>query len=183
MYKRLVTILLIVVTLTGCNPFYSVEQSNIERGYRWLRRGENEKAIATFNHTIQNYPQSVLAHTGLADALFEARKDIEAVNSYNTAIDLLKKNVSISKNKPPGEAEIVGKRFFSYQNQGLDFPHGLEAYLYLRRGTALRELAHSDASHSQELRSKAMNDYDHVLSIAPNYEKAIEQRNKLIHER
>ena len=169
--------LLVVITISGCNPFYSVEQSNVERGYRWIHRGENERAIATFKQTIQKYPESVLAHTGLADALYEAQKDTEAIDSYSIAIDLLKKNKPASENKPFGEAEIVGKRSFSYQNQGLKFPHGLEAYLYLRRGTALKEKALRDAGHSQELFSKAMQDYDYAIALAPNYEEARAQRN------
>jgi tetratricopeptide (TPR) repeat protein len=179
MRKLIIIYLLVIMTLSGCNPFYSVEQSNVERGYRWIRRGENEKAISTFKQTIQKYPESVLAHTGLADALYEAKRDIEAIDSYNTAIDLLKKNKLASENKPSSEDEIDGKRFFSYQNQGLKFPHGLEAYLYFRRGTALKEIALRDASHSQELFSKAMKDYDHAIALAPNYEEAIAQRNIL----
>ena len=104
----------------------------VERGYRWVHRGEMDKAIDTFEMTIQKYPQSALAHLGLADALFEAQKDREAVDSYSHAMSLLEKTKPKSDSGAPGETEVIGERFFSYQNQGLKFPHGLEAYLYLR---------------------------------------------------
>ena len=120
-----------------------------------------------------------MAHLGRADALFETQKYREAVDSYNTAIALLEKDKCPADNKTSSEAENTGKRFFSYQNQGLEFPHGLDAYLYLRRGIALKEMAGRDTEHYQELVSKAMADYDHAIALAPNYEEAIVQRNSL----
>ncbi|RFC32356.1 MAG: hypothetical protein DID92_2727745349 [Candidatus Nitrotoga sp. SPKER] len=34
--------------VAGCNPFYSVEQSNIERGYRLIEHDQYDQAISTF---------------------------------------------------------------------------------------------------------------------------------------
>lgn len=179
MTSRLIPICTLAIALAGCNPFYSVEQSNIERGYRWVHRGEMDKAIATFEMTIQKYPQSVLAHLGLADALFEARKDREAVDSYTHAMSLLEKTRPKSDGGEPGETEVIGERFFSYQNQGLKFPHGLKAYLYLRRGNAFESLATRDFRLNREYFSKAIADYDKAIELAPKYEEAKKQRNRL----
>jgi tetratricopeptide (TPR) repeat protein len=172
--------LLFLAAFVGCNPFYSVEQSMVERGYRWVHRGEMDKAIATFEMTIDKYPQSVLAHLGLGDALFEARKDREAADSYTRAISLIEKAKPKSELGTSGETEAVGKRFFSYQNQGLRFPHGLEAYLYLRRGGAFESLAILDSQLNCEYFSKALADYDKAIKLAPKYEEAQRQRNRLI---
>ena len=177
---RLISIGVLAIAIAGCNPFYSVEQSRVERGYRWVRRGEMDKAIATFELIIQKYPQSVLAHVGLADALFETRKDEEAIDSYTRAMSLLEKTKPKSDSGAPGETEVIGKRFFSYQNQGLKFPHGLEAYLYLQRGGAFKSLATRDSRLNHEYFSKAIADYDKAIELAPNYEEAQKQRNRLL---
>ena len=180
MTRRLIYIGVLTTILAGCNPFYSVEQSMVERGYRWVRRGEMDKAIDTFEMTIQEYPQSVLAHLGLADAFFEARKDREAVDSYTHALSLLEKTKPKSDGGTTGETEVIGERFFSYQNQGLKFPHGLEAYLYLRRGGAFESLATRDSRLNLEHFSKAIADYDKAIELVPQYEAAKKQRNRLL---
>ncbi len=180
MIHRLMPIGLLAIALAGCNPFYSVEQSGVERGYRWIHRGKMDKAIATFEMTIQKYPQSVLAHLGLADALFEKRMDREAVDSYNRAMSLLEKAKPKSENGTSGKIEVVGKRFFSYQNQGLRFPYGLKAYLYFRRGGAFESLATCEPRLNREYFSKAIADYDIAIELAPKYEEAIKQRNRLL---
>ena len=180
MKLRFILIGVLAAALAGCNPFYSIEQSMVERGYRWVRRGEMNRAIATFEMTIQNYPQSVLAHLGLADALFEARKDREAVDSYTRAISLLEKAKPKSEGGAPSEPEVIGKRFFSYQNQGLKFQHGIEAYIYLRRGDAFESLATCDSQLNREYFSKAIADYDKAIALAPKYEEAKKQRDRLL---
>lgn len=180
MKRKLIPIGLLAIALMGCNPFYSVEQSGVERGYRWIHRGETDKAIATFETTIQRYPQSVLAHLGLADALFEKRKDREAVDSYTRAMFLLEKARPKSEGGTSGENEVVGKRFFSYQNQGLKFPYGLKAYLYLRRGGAFEGLATCESRLNREYFTKAIADYDKAIELASKYEEAINQRNRLL---
>lgn len=180
MIRRLIPIGVLAAALAGCNPFYSVEQSMVERGYRWVHRGEMDKAIATFEMATQKYPQSVSAHLGLADALFEARKDREAVDSYTSAMSLLEKTKPKSDGGAPGETEVIGEQFFSYQNQGLKFPHGLEAYLYLRRGGAFEGLATRDSPLNREYLSKALADYDKAIELAPKYDEAQKQRNRLI---
>jgi tetratricopeptide (TPR) repeat protein len=173
---------LVLTSVAGCNPFYSVEQSMVERGYRWIHRGEMERATATFEMTLQKYPQSVLAHLGRADALFEVRKYREAVDSYTNAITFLEKAKPKSEGGAPSETEVIGKQFVSYQNQGLEFPHGLEAYIYLRRGGALEGLAISDSRLNQEYFSKAIADYDKAIELAPKYEVAKKQRNRLLQQ-
>ena len=180
MKRRLIPICVLVVALAGCNPFYSVEQSMVERGYRWVHRGQMDRAIATFEMTIQKYPQSILAHLGLADALFEVRKDREAVDSYTRAMSLLEKIKPKSEGSTPGETEVIGERFFSYQNQGLKFQHGLEAYIYLRRGGAFESLATRDSRLNREYFSKAIADYDKAIELSPKFEEAKKQRDRLL---
>ena len=165
---------LIVCMMSGC---YSIEQSSVERGYRWIRRGQTDKAVATFNATIREYPQSVLAFTGLADALFEAKKDRDAIEAYTRAIAL------IESSKPEtiksGDAEVVGHRALSYQNQGLRFPFGLRAYLYLRRGGAFHALSESTADMKAANLQYALSDYDKALQLSPGYIAAREARDRL----
>ena len=180
MKRRLIPIALLAIALAGCNPFYSVEQSGVERGYRWIHRGEMDKAIATFELTIQKYPQSALAHLGLADALFEKRKDREAVDSYSRAMSLLEKAKPKSEGGTPCEIEVVGERVFSYQNRGLNFPYGLKPYLYLRRGGAFEGLATCESRLNREYFSKAIADYDKAIELAPKYEEASKQRSRLL---
>ena len=182
MKSRVVFICLLVITIVGCNPIYSVEQSMVERGYRWIYRGESGQAIDTFDMAIQKYPQSVLAHLGRADAFFQAQKDLEAVDSYTQAMSLLEKArpKSTSEGAVQGEPEVIGGRFFSYQNQGLKFPHGLKAYLHLHRGAAFESLAASDPLLRDEYFSKAIADYDTAIALAPKYEATKKQRNRLL---
>lgn len=165
---------LIVCLVSGC---YSVEQSMVERGYRWIGRGQTEKAVATFGGTIRKYPQSVLAITGLADALFEAERDREAIDAYGRAIALLES--ARPESTRSGEGEVVGHRTLSYQNQGLRFPFGLEAYLYLRRGGAYHALAKSASGPDTPSFRNAVSDYDRALELSPAYTAAREARDRL----
>jgi len=114
-----VTCLVVLSLMGGC---YSVEQSTVERGYRWIRRGETAKALSTFDMTIKQYPRSVLGYTGRADTLFEARRDREALTSYSHAIALLDEAKPKAVVGTRGDAEVIGARFLSYQNQGFAFP-------------------------------------------------------------
>jgi tetratricopeptide (TPR) repeat protein len=168
---------LILCLMSGC---YSVEQSMVERGYRWIRRGQTDKAVATFDGTIRKYPQSVMACTGLADALFEAERARDAIDAYSRAIALLE-SVRPESAKS-GDAEVVGHRALSYQNQGLRFPFGLEAYLYLRRGGAYHALAKSASGLDADSFSKAVSDYDRALELSPGYTAAREARDRLKRE-
>ncbi len=160
--------------IAGC---YSVEQSNVERGYRWIRRGQTDKAVTTFRDNVHKYPESVLGYTGLGDALFEAKKDQDALDAYNRALALFEiaRPESVSRDN----AEIVGNRPLSYQNQGLRFPFGLEAYLYLRRGMVYHELAKTSTGPEQRFFRLATADYDRALTLAPGYTAAKEARDRL----
>lgn len=163
-----------VVLTAGC---YSVEQSNVERGYRWIRRGETDKAIATFSDTIGKYPQSVLGYAGLGDALFEARRDRDAIDAYSRALALYEvaKPVSVTRDT----TEIVGNPLRSYQNQGLRFPFGLEAYLYLHRGMVYHELAKTAGGADQSLFRLAATDYERALTLSPGYIAVKEAQDRL----
>ncbi len=176
---RIVLGLFALLFLGGC---YSVEQANTERGYRWIRRGEFDRAYATFGASLNKYPESVLGYTGRADALFEARRDQEAVADYSRAIDLYSVNRPKFKVIGGGPAEIIGKRFLSFQNQGLLFPFGLEAYIHLRRGGCYGELAFERNSFDSGLYSKALSDYDRALILAPDYLQARNARDELINK-
>ena len=158
----------------GC---YSIEQSNVERGYRWIRRGQTDKAISTFSHTVSKYPDSLLGYAGLGDALFEARKNRDAIDAYSRAIAILE--VAKPKSVKRDTAEIIGNRPLSYQNQGLRFPFGLEAYLYLRRGMVYHALVESAAGSDQRFFRLATADYDRALTLAPGYTAAKEAQDHL----
>jgi len=41
---RYVAAFIILSACSACNPFYSVEQSDVERGYRWIGRGDYSSA-------------------------------------------------------------------------------------------------------------------------------------------
>ena len=61
MKSRLIPIGLLAIALAGCNPFYSVEQSGVERGYRWVHRGEMDKTIADYDKAIVLNPKDEAA--------------------------------------------------------------------------------------------------------------------------
>jgi len=82
--------LLLAIAVSACNPFYSVEQSDVERGYRWISRGEYDRAISTFQHTLGNYPSSGLAHLGMADAYAESQRELNAIDMYTKALPLVR---------------------------------------------------------------------------------------------
>lgn len=167
-----------VVTMAFVAGCYSVEQSTVERGYRWIRRGRIDQAITTFEYALRKYPDSVMAQTGLGDACLEAGRNREAVEAYSRALDLLKTSRPPSKNY--GEAEVVGNSLVSYQNQGLIFPFGLTAYLHLRRGLAHQGVASSQAEVDRVATlQSAASDYDAALRIAPGYTVAREAREAL----
>jgi hypothetical protein len=162
-----ILILLLGTCSTACNPFYSVEQSDVERGYRWIGRGKAMQAVSTFEHTIRNYPNSGLAHLGLADAFAESRRELEAADMYTRALPLLKADEHATADTAPGSEQIIGKQFFSYQNQGLRFPWGVEAYVHFRRGLVYEALAHKDSARASEYHASAAADYRFALSVAP----------------
>ena len=174
-----VTCLVVLSLMGGC---YSVEQSTVERGYRWIRRGETARALSTFDITIKQYPRSVLGYTGRADTLFEARRDREALTSYSHAIALLDEAKPKAVVGTRGDAEVIGARFLSYQNQGLAFPFGLEAYLYLRRGGAYHGLAVTPSGVARDSFAKALADYERAIILAPGYTAARKARIRLLNE-
>jgi tetratricopeptide (TPR) repeat protein len=120
----------------GCNPFYSVEQSDVERGYRWISRGEYLQAVNTFKRALEEHPDSGLATLGLADALAEGGRGREAIPTYTLALERLSASGLATESPNMGAEQVIGEKFFSYQNQGLKFPHGVAAYVYFRRGLA-----------------------------------------------
>lgn len=158
----------------GC---YSVEQANVERGFRWIRRGETEKALTTFNHTLRKYPESVPGHAGLGDALSQSRRQRDAIDAYSRALAL--RAVAKPESVTRGSTEVVGKSLRSYQNQGLHFPFGLEAYLHLRRGMAYHELATTRGGADHSLFRFAAADDDEALRLSPAYTAAMEARDRL----
>jgi len=164
---RYVAAFIILSACSACNPFYSVEQSDVERGYRWIRRGDYKHAIATFQHTISNYPNSSLAHVGLADAFAGAGRELNAVEMYTKALPLLKADGHTVPDKTTGGEQTIGARFFSYQNQGLRFPYGVEAYVHFRRGLAYEALLKKNPGRLSEYRTAANVDYTSALSLAP----------------
>lgn len=167
-----------VLLTTGC---YSVEQSMIERGYRWVRRGQTDTALTTFEDAIKKYPSSVLAHLGRADALFEAKRDREAIDEYDRTFALYRVESGVAVH-PPGEKAVVGERFLSYQNRGLAFPFGIEAYLHLRRAGAFQGVMFSAGAFNRDAFENALADYDHALRLAPAYVAAKEQKDRLLRE-
>ena len=163
--------LLGVFAISACNPFYSVEQSTVERGYRWIDRGKPEQAISTFEIALRDYPNSGLAHLGMADALAEARRYRDAVATYTKALPLLKTDGHIPSERIVGSEQTIGKRAFSYQNQGLRVPHGIEAYLYFRRARSYEALARNDHSQSTSHLAAATADYRRAQVLAPDWKE------------
>jgi tetratricopeptide (TPR) repeat protein len=166
----LFAVLLGAVATTACSPFYSVEQSSVERGYRWVSRGNYTQAISTFQVAIRDYPESGLAHLGLADALVEAGRESEAIAAYTKALPLLRANGIVTPASAAVDGQTVGKRPFSYQNQGLRFPHGVEAYVYFRRAQSFAELARRDRSRRDEHLSAAKSDFTSARNLAPSWQ-------------
>lgn len=156
---------------------YNVDESTIERGYRWILRGATERALSNFDTVIKGNPESVLAFTGRGDALLEAHRDREAVLAFSRAIELSEKAKS-SVGRIHGR-EVIGYRFLSYQNQGFVFPFGLAPYLYLRRGLACSYLALAKDVDAQEFFEMATADYDYAIKLAPNYVEAQKARTRL----
>lgn len=165
----LFAVLLCAVAATACSPFYSVEQSSVERGYRWVRRGDYIQAISTFQYAIRDYPESGLAHLGLADALVEDCREREAIAAYTKALPLLRANGFATPASAAVDGQTIGKRPFSYQNQGLRFPHGVEAYVYFRRALSFEAIARRDPSHRDEHLSAAKSDYTSARNLAPSW--------------
>lgn len=160
--------LLIALGVSACNPFYSVEQSAVERGYRWIWRGKYDLAISSFHGTLINYPSSSLAHVGMADALMESRRELEAVDMYAKALSLLKSQGQYTL--AAGEPQTLGERAFSYQNQGLSFPYGIGPYVYLRRGIAYERLAGNSVNCTREHWAAALADYNSAIDLAPDWD-------------
>lgn len=169
--RRLSALLLLLCAglTSACNPFYSVEQSNVERGYRWIGRGNYDRAIDTFQRAVGDYPGSGLAHLGLADALFEAGRDIDAVEMYGKALPMLREQGNIAAADAATGRQTIGERSFSYQNQGLSFPHGVEAYLHYRRGIACEALAKKFPARLSEYRAAAIADYATASALAAGW--------------
>ena len=159
--------LLLALAVSACNPFYSVEQADVERGYRWISRGDYDRAISTFQHALSNDPNSGLAHLGMADAFAESRRELNAVDMYTKALPLLSAagHTKIAASEP----QAIGERFFSYQNQGLAFPHGVAAYVYLRRGIVYEALARRYPNRVAEYRAAAVADYGTAFKLAPDW--------------
>ncbi len=155
------------MVIVGCSPFYSVEQSSVERGYRWMGRGEYARALSTFQTTLRDYPDSGLATLGTADALAEARRYSEAVAKFTSALVLLKASGQLDSGNGHMGEQTIGKRTFSYQNQGLRFPHGVEAYLYFRRALSHEALAKMSALQRTEHMGAAKSDYTMAQKLAP----------------
>jgi tetratricopeptide (TPR) repeat protein len=156
-----VAITLGVCVAAACNPFYSVEQSDVERGYRFLRRGEFSLAISTFQRTLGSYPNSGLAHLGLADGFSASGRELDAIDMYTRALPLF-------TDAPRGE-QTIGKKTFSYQNQGLTFPYGVAAYIHFHRGLAYEALAKKHPDRRNEYVAAAKSDYTTADTLAPTW--------------
>ena len=165
----LLTILLSACVTTACNPLYSVEQSNVERGYRWVSRGNYTQAISTFQHNLREYPNSGLGHLGLADSFTAVGQELDAVEMYNKALPLLRAEGHATPENAIGSAQRIGEKVLSYQNQGLRFPHGVEAYARFRRGVAYEALAKKYPGRANEYTIAAGEDYTAAQSLAPDW--------------
>lgn len=166
--------------LSACNPFYSVEQSDVERGYRWISRGEHSRAIETFGRTLVNYPKSGVATLGMADALVEAGRHREAIPKYTEALELLTVTGVATVEPNSGVQQVVGDRTFSYQNQGLRFPHGLTAYIYFRRGSAYEAIVRREQSAPAMFRTLAVQDFVAAARSAPMWREPKERHQCLV---
>lgn len=154
----------------------------MERGYRWVHRGETERALATFAYVLRQNPESALAQVGRGDACFEAKRDQDAISAYTQALALLARDPLDPATD--GDAETVGRRFLSYQNQGLVFPFGVTAYLYLRRGAAHHALGvKATGTEQDEHYDRAEADYLRALELAPRYQAAADAQRRLWQDR
>jgi hypothetical protein len=117
---------------------------------------------------------------GMADALLEAHREESAVRSYSKALDLLRDRKVNPRSGSQDKAEVIGQLNFSYQNQGLTFPHGLEAYIYVRRGEAHENLSTRHTESAEEHRLMAIADYGSAIALAPSYRAAQEGTARLL---
>jgi tetratricopeptide (TPR) repeat protein len=159
------------ITLAGCNPFYSVEQSDVERGYRWISRGDYVQAVDTFKRTLERHPSSGMATLGMADALAEAGRNREAIPSYTLALERLSASGLATEAPNLGSEQVVGEMFFSYQNQGLRFPYGVAAYVYFRRGMAYEAIVRLETPAPVTFRSLAVQDFASAQRVAPSWQE------------
>ena len=142
----------------------------MERGYRWIQRGSSAEAIATFQRSLAEYPNNSLAHLGLGEAFALSGQEADAVDMYSKALPLLRSE-GYATPESANKEQTIGRRFFSYQNQGLTFPYGVEAYLHVRRGLAYEALAKKLPARSDEFRAAAQSDYASANNLAPAWDE------------
>ena len=174
---------LIACIFQGC---YSVEQSDVERGYRYIARGDYNTAIKIFSSVLKTNPENILALVGRGNALADNKEYIKAFVNYDRAIscwehsqaseiargDVVKTNTS----------ETIGKKPFSYQNQGLTFKHGLGTSLYYLRGVCWYEYAkQGDGMYDGDKLTNAVADYTKAIELNPNNVEAYINRASINH--
>ncbi|MCA0175099.1 MAG: tetratricopeptide repeat protein [Proteobacteria bacterium] len=164
------------VLLSGCNPFYSTEQSDVERGYRWIARNDYGQAMATFRQALERDPESGLATLGFADALADSGRNVEAIPVYTRALERLRMAGLASDVPHTGPTQVIGQALFSYQNQGLRFPHGVAAYAYFRRGLAYDVVVKREKPAPADFRSLAIQDFAEAARLAPSWDEPVKRQ-------
>jgi tetratricopeptide (TPR) repeat protein len=163
-----------------------VEQSIVERGYRWIARGDYNKAIETFSSALKMNPQNILALVGRGDALAEKKEYIKAFVDYDLAISCwehsqVSAEIAHSDVVKSNTSETFGKRPFSYQNQGLTVKYGLGTQLYYHRGVCWYEYAKQGEWYDGDKLTNAVADYTKAIELNPNNVEAYINRAAINH--
>lgn len=178
--KRIVSCLLLPITLVGCSLFHEhdpVDEANVylQLGVRYLSLNELNSAKENLELAAQHNADSVPTHIALAFLYEKLNKYDDARNSYNIALNLDPENISLQNN------------FGRFLCDRREFNKGM-ALLTKASTDMLNEtpwLAFTNAGRCQMAmgdKSKAVIYFEKALQVNPNYAPVLQEMQRLSYQ-
>lgn len=173
----LILIAAILCSISGCQ---NSEDAGVDRGYRWLQRGNYNSAINTFTTVLEKNPTNKFALGGRGDSYAKKKEYEKALEDYDKGIKLYPSWSTLYYHRGVCWQEYAEFRGW-YDEDKLakaltDYTKSISLYpestaAYINRAFINNMMGNYDL---------ALADYDKILKLTPDDKKAKEQRAKTL---
>lgn len=177
---KIIRLVLIATTLLCATSCRDVELATVQRGFRWYKRGDYDRAIETFSSVLGSNPTNKYALAGRGDAFAEKKEYAKALEDYDAAIESHPDWASVYYHRGVCWQEYAKLRGWYDEDKLIKALADYTKAIELDPSTKAAYINRAFINKMMGNYESALTDYETLLRLEPQNERAKAEREKTL---